>query len=303
MEELDRKHAPGKASKVFGHLADVKVEKVVVFLRESTRGQRQNMPHQRRAVLRAVAEKGVEVIATVRHVGNGADAATRRELERAVRIARKHGASVVAESSCRFVRPPGYNTWRSPDLRASAKQLRKIKKLADGVQLLTVLHPDLSNEKVMVAQSKRGQHGTGKKGGRPPVKAGHRSRRRAKLLPALMELLDQGTSVRDAARQVGVPSGTAFRWVAKLVKNGAPFPRTTRSTQVERPDKPPTPRSPRDFKAQPAPRPCPKGPPKGRSILANPRHGFRAPETTPKTGWPAHRTFTVSSPTAKRRAS
>ncbi len=217
-----------RASDFIHDLADLAgagtVTAVVLWCRVSARVQARtgNASDQEANLRRALQRLGIPVVAAFLHVGPGWDLHGGR-LAQAVQRAREHGAILVAETTDRFLRHPGYHSRENPDARPTEAQFRELARLAGGVVLATHLDPDASPAEVRRYQALRGQQAKGSRGGRPKLhEAGYKKRRRERLRPAVLRLWQSGRSVREIARRVRVPQTTVHNWISEG-RTGVPF--------------------------------------------------------------------------------
>ena len=149
----------------------------VLWLRVSHRGQKEHLRSQATAIKRALVARGVQWIGGKRVIGPANADSTRREFADLIRMAEQHNAFVVAESTSRFIRSDEFssqynrNAWPTPD------EFDQLKRLARGVPLVTVHHPDLPPKEKRREQTKRGMLRKEKRGGRPH-KPGYKKRQR-----------------------------------------------------------------------------------------------------------------------------
>lgn len=211
----------GRTCKASHYIARAKVllsqpnRKVVLWVRVSGREQkRKHNPADQEAYLRHKATKrGFAVVGVVLHTGSGWVIGN-PDFLRAVRMARRRGAILLAETTDRFVRHKDYHSDTNFNAQASESQLAELSRLADGVVLATYLHPDASPARVRRFQSKRGQWAKDNKGGRPLKKRpGYLKDRKTRLLPRVVKLYEQGHTLREIARRVSVPHTTIRNWL------------------------------------------------------------------------------------------
>jgi hypothetical protein len=158
---------PGRASEHILSFPVIKPgDRIVMPCRESTKAQerRGNLDDQESYLRLQIEGRGAKVVGVIKYVGTGADPYW---LARAVALARKHKANfIVAESTDRFIRHPCWNK-HNQDLQPRPCDFEDLMRWADGVPLVTFLHPDTPFEKVKSHQSHRGQSAKGRRGGRP----------------------------------------------------------------------------------------------------------------------------------------
>jgi DNA invertase Pin-like site-specific DNA recombinase len=152
-------------------LDDAKSKRVVIWSRVSDRSQ--NVRPQRSDIKRACKSHGVDVIKCVRHVGNGNIWSILKKdskFRRAVKLARKHDADILAMSTSRVIRHTDREAVRR-DRHPDIMDFMRLKKLLRGVRVITVLHPDEKPEVVKAMEVERGLReveAEGQKLGRPP---------------------------------------------------------------------------------------------------------------------------------------
>lgn len=140
----------------------------------------------------------------------------RRELAKVVNLARKHNAILLAATTDRFIR----SYWFRPTSRKRAQaqaqyaDLMELQTAAQGVVLMTYLHPDASPgecKSLLTSWAMKAKGQRGPKCGRPrkpDTLPGWRSRRKAAVLPIVLSLSAQGKSSRDIANEVLLRSGS-----------------------------------------------------------------------------------------------
>jgi DNA invertase Pin-like site-specific DNA recombinase len=132
--------------------------------------------------------------------------------ERAIDDARQHGAILVAASRDRFIRAASFGRGQKAKCEPpSDHEYRELVRLADGVPLATIIHPD--DPGVRAEQIKRGQRAKGRRGGRPPKKPpGYKRQRRIELRPRAIELRRQGWALRRIGAALNVNESTLRGW-------------------------------------------------------------------------------------------
>jgi Homeodomain-like domain len=206
---------PGKASDYIRHACkEIKWgDKVVIWCRVShhTQDHNGNLNDQEQNLRDELTRMGAIVCDIVREVGPGwrGDG-----LNRAAAIARKHGAKLVAESTCRLIRPFDYHSSKNPDAQAREHDLLCLKARTEGVVLVTLLHPDASPAEERAYQTRRGQEAKGRKGGRPAKQPpGYTIDRFREMLPIVLRLREGGATIRKIAEETGVPRSTVCDWL------------------------------------------------------------------------------------------
>lgn len=81
----------------------------------------------------------------------------------------------------------------------------------DGVEAMTLLHPDATPAEVRSYQRKRGQKAKGNKGGRPAKTKPEKNRKR--WFRTVFAMKREGASYRKIAAATGVPSKTCHNWI------------------------------------------------------------------------------------------
>jgi hypothetical protein len=151
-----------------------------------------------------------DIIPGWEHVGSKRG---RHEFERAVFLAKQHGAVIVAESVNRFRRPfdPDYKG-RKQELPLSLFDLKRLMVEAEGVPLVTIVPPDTSPSEVRSYQTRRGQAGKDCFGGRPQKRFPKKATR-LELTPAAIQLWNAGFSYRKIGQKLGVHFSTVRDWL------------------------------------------------------------------------------------------
>jgi len=213
------------ASHYIAHIDDLPPGPVVLFLRVSTPGQERkgHLDHQE-SKLRQLKDRGFDIIGVFRETGAGW-AAVRVRFETAAAISKDGGATLVAESSGRFIR-----TYRYGERVKEARQRRGERKtvhllpnvaeyeallaLVDGAALATLHHPNMPEAEVRGEESKRGQAATGNRGGRPKGKMSKKQRRELNM-PKVVELRKSGLSFRAIGEKLGIAWSTTWAWMMR----------------------------------------------------------------------------------------
>lgn len=210
------KRPTAKASNYISHIDDVSQGGVYVrCTRGSTPSQRSHLAEQFSLLEVEVLKRGGVIVTPpelpIGHVGNGKDPSW---LTPYARIAKEHGAKLLAESTDRFIRSAEYHPHTHPHVRPSKWDFLRLRICTLGVPLVTLIHPDASYREVRRHQTRRGQIAKGKAGGRPVRElAGHKKERRERLLPQALELKRQGTSIKKISKELGVAYMTACDWL------------------------------------------------------------------------------------------
>lgn len=130
------------------------------------------------------------------------------------RIAKATGATLLAESTDRFVRNVHFHPKKFPQLRATDAELKELIRCTFGVPLMSWLDPDMPLSKVKSFQTKRGQRAKGRKGGRPRNQLpGYKKARKDAKLKKVLFYDWIGASLRGIEKRTGVPFKTAQRWI------------------------------------------------------------------------------------------
>lgn len=214
----------GRTSKYAQQLKLKPGQLCVVWGRESTDAQAKNMEGQvvnvRQDIERAscIVVQVIERTVSGKVIEKGKKGKVLEELAAAARVAKQFGAILVAESTCRFVRNQHYHPKKYPNARPTDAELRLLALATRGVQLMTVLPPDMPLNAVRKYQAERNRRFKGRKarGGRPVTKRpGYMTKRKQQLLPKVIELAANGRSFKDIERSTGIPAATAWRWATK----------------------------------------------------------------------------------------
>ncbi len=199
--------ACGKASNYIKQANIKPGDKVVLVCRVSQREQKQrkNLEDQE-ANLRAEVAALDGIVVGVTHIQvSGFDPFW---ISRAVTIAQQHGAKLLAESTDRFVRHPAFNSSKNNSRNARESDLRELVACAEGVPLVTLLHPDATPQEVRSYQRKRGQRIKQAKGGRPE----RPKNRKVRLIGTATQMREDGASWGEIALALEVPRSTVARW-------------------------------------------------------------------------------------------
>lgn len=213
-QSLARRRAePGPASEYINVFQVSPGDLFVIACRVSTHAQSLNLDDQEEFLREEIEDQGGIVIDIAREVAWGGEPLW---LSEAVEIAKKTGATILAESTDRLIRHPSYHPKHNQSLMPRRSKLDKLRRATEGVTLMTVLNPEASSTKQRSHQTKRGQQIKANIGGRPKKKrTGHKKERREQLLPEALQLWSQGLSQRQVAKKFKVPFSTMQEWISK----------------------------------------------------------------------------------------
>jgi DNA invertase Pin-like site-specific DNA recombinase len=194
----------------FIHVFDeLKAKRVVVYSRESSPSQYDHLKHQTLGLMSKLKEVGWTIIGIEEEVAKcwwnseTGFCCSRSGFYRAIMKAKSCGAVVVAECVNRFFRVKGTST---------VFDLKQFQLETDGVQLVTVNHPNASPAEQHRVQTKRGQRGRGHYGGRPKLT---KKARREKYSPVARQLRNEGNSLRKIGMLLGIPFKTISDWLKR----------------------------------------------------------------------------------------
>jgi Resolvase, N terminal domain len=215
------RHAEAKLSNYFQPIENIKPGPVVLVVRVSSRSQKdnQNLDNQESRGKAILERLGFTVVKVFRETVPGwkkmfkKDVLQRSVLRKAFLLARKLGCPVVAESADRF-RRRWVRDWkdRRKQLPLRVRDVERLMQEADGVCLVTLVHPDEPHGTVRSHQTKRGQSEKNRKGGRQTDKTPKKRYRKMNFSKARwMRLLKMGGR-GTIEKMTGVPVGTQRRW-------------------------------------------------------------------------------------------
>jgi DNA invertase Pin-like site-specific DNA recombinase len=207
-------------SNYINSIDDLKPSPVVLYLRVSSRSQKQNLPHQIARLRAEVEKRGCWVVDVFREIVPGwedmyGEKWGRQAFERAIQRAKELNAVVVAESVSRFRRSFD-PTWRKGDQQPplSVAEIEALMAEAEGVRLATLVPPDSPLEEVRSYETKRGQGGKNRRGGRPAkVNEVSKKAKRHLLKPKAKALHSEGYSYRWIGIKLGAPWSTVRDWI------------------------------------------------------------------------------------------
>ncbi len=191
--------------------------RVVIFCRVSRREQDRtgNLQKQIAWVRAWLWTHNVVVLAVVWDVASGWKE-ERVEFKRAVQLAKKCGAVVVAESMDRFIRSRKFNTKTARDAWPTEHEFASLKEDADGVTLATIFHPNEKWEVVHRHQTIRGY-------GLRCVAGEKKFRRQAKFAQVIWLWVAWGFTYREIQDEVGICFSTVRDWIARYCSGCAEF--------------------------------------------------------------------------------
>jgi hypothetical protein len=143
-------------------------------------------------------------------------------LEPVARLARRHNATMIFESTDRAIRHPDY-TKTEQTVQLGPSDFENLRRITDGVPIATWLHPDATPEMIRSHQTHRGAWWQEVQ--KPSV-------RRRLFLPSVLALHSSGLSNSRIRTATGIHMTTLCRWIDEHAKNGSPI-----STGTESPDR------------------------------------------------------------------
>jgi hypothetical protein len=210
----------GDASKYIRHAADEICPGDDVLLACRVSGREQNRQRNLAAAVsdlrQQAARLGANVCGTETHVGPGTSPIW---LARAAALAKARGAKILAESTDRLIRHPGYHSAEWNDAQARECDLAEMAYYTDGVVVATLLHPNATPAEVRAYQRKRGQRAKAARGGRPAKRPGYKKQRREELMPRVKQMVAEGASINRIAVELKIPRRTARRWERSFLAN------------------------------------------------------------------------------------
>lgn len=192
-------------------------EKIVLFCRASSKtNQKNTLPVQVADLKNNIQKMGGIIVDEYQFVDSGklSFEHIKRHWKKAAKLARKHGAILVAESTDRFIRSNEF-THQNKNAPISVPEFEELAAATIGVRLATYLPPDEKMEIVCRHQAERKKRlGTQKKSGR------HRKQRTTQEtksdIPILKECLKKGDSLRKIEQHHGIPRSTAWRKIKQI---------------------------------------------------------------------------------------
>ena len=203
------------ASQYIAHIENLDPGPVVLYVRVSRRHQDCHLEDQQADLTRKSERRGHDVIGLFKETASGwADYRTMLQL--AVLEADRAGAVVVAESVDRFIRHPEFNPKTNPEVLPTVFDFERLMADAANVKLATLHHSDTPWKVVRGFQSKRGQAGSGHRGGRP-IRGGpgSKKRRRESKMPEALKHREAGMSYRKIGQQLNVAWSTIRDWIKR----------------------------------------------------------------------------------------
>jgi hypothetical protein len=212
-----RRTQAGKASKYIDPFQICPGDRFILCCRVSGREQKRNKNCEDQAtnLRQIVSENGGSIVDVVSHVGTGWDSCW---LIYAANLAKLHDATLLAESTDRFVRSPLYHSAKMKDEQARRSDLEGLRFDTAGVRLMTHLHPDSEPRHVRSYQRKRGQQQKGNKGGRRKKKRGKyfKSYKSNFALLKVKWMKIAGFSIREMAKHLERSSSTIQSWLRQV---------------------------------------------------------------------------------------
>jgi DNA invertase Pin-like site-specific DNA recombinase len=220
-ERVKALRTPAKLSDYFFHFEKLEPMPLGLYVRESSRSQKNNLPFQRTNLEANVVKPDFSVFGVYEEIIPGW-AEERRGFECAVLEAFTVGGAVVAECVNRLIRHR-----RKLDTFFTVFEMKELMSQVAGVPLATILHPDSPPDEVSSYQTKRGQAGNGNYGGRP--KKIHHSKKLIRLenKDEAIELRNDGLSYRKIGRWLNIHWSTIRDWIKSEEKPHTSFPNST----------------------------------------------------------------------------
>lgn len=204
------------------------VTAVVLYLRESTEHQRENLETLSHIATRYLRHFDVNILKIFSEVESSSVNNDRLYLEMACQYAKENNAMVVAYSADRYIRYVCYKD----DVKKTPmkKEYLGLNKISSGVVLTTILPPDMPQDEVRRHYIMNGRNYKNKKGGRPPVtkkkkkkkkrercKPGEKLQRRLKYKPQVIKYYNMdGVYLIDVVKKFSfIPRQTVINWIRK----------------------------------------------------------------------------------------
>lgn len=213
---------PGVASHFIYHLPSILQSGMlaVLYIRESSRGQRRNLHDQEASCRKQLAELGMPIAKVFYGVESGwrwQGQSDRQFLAGAIAYAQELQAKdtpvvVVAESTSRFIRARGYGR-ANQSQQPSQEEFGCLATMAGGMPLATLLPPDTEWQEERGRQSERGFPDKQKKARHRKPSRGSKKSRRMILKPKALRLRHQGVSMGKIAKRLGVSKATVQYWI------------------------------------------------------------------------------------------
>ena len=214
-ERIEAIKTNGVASKFIRSIEEIEPGPVVLYVRVSRSQQKKRgtLARQRDDLEWESERRGFHVLAVFEETASGwAD--DRVRFECAAVAAEEAGAVLVADSTDRFIRSFAFK--RDGKAEPSVLEFRDLSACAGGVTMATKLDPDTPSKAVRGHQTRRGQAGTGKRGGRPRRNGlGAKKRLRELKLEKAQALRAEGLSFRKIGEEIGVPWNTVRGWIER----------------------------------------------------------------------------------------
>lgn len=177
--------------------------RAVLVIRVSTRQQGDNLADQERRVIEAVEARGGTVVYVHSYVGSG----VYPQLEVAAQAAVERDAVLVAETTDRYQRPRTYVGVLDRSATLKRHHLVQLQHVVNWVPMYTVVHPDQAAGTVRGEQTRRGQHASGRRAGRPLQKTKFKDKWRV----VAVTLRAAGMTIRAIATELTKQAGKPVR--------------------------------------------------------------------------------------------
>lgn len=116
--------------------------------------RKRSLRYSEKHLREAVSRHGSQTVGVVSYIGSGFEPYW---LVRAARLAREHGAILLAETPNRFIRHRGYHSVRWFDAQARECELEELACVTEGVTLATLMQPDATAGEERSYATKRGK--------------------------------------------------------------------------------------------------------------------------------------------------
>lgn len=231
IDERDYFYSVKEAKNYFGAGGAERVS-VVLYLRVSTKKQRENEEARVEEVYKKCERSGIDILRNFADDKSGRSYCIhkRKGFLQAVAMAKSKGVPLLAISVDRVVRTGRYVKYHPEDNYAPLceKDIIRLQEITGDLPIVTLIPPGTPPEEVTGFFTRLGQAGKGNNGGRPPKKpkhpAGDMKKRREEYEGKVFQLHREKNSLRDISKIIfeecseTIPKSTIGRWI-KAMKN------------------------------------------------------------------------------------
>ena len=187
--------------------------RIIVWLRVSDTDQKGHLRGQLANLRKAIEERGLIVVGFVVDACPATNKKNFRNAGRAARLAKRHHAVVLAESTDRLCRSPEFGPDNQQAI-ASRDDWKRLISAFKGVCLFTIVEPEATPNNIKSIQTSRGKQ--------IPKKAKSKETK-IELIAEVQWMRDCGASFGQIATALDEAKSTIHFWITNGIKNSSSF--------------------------------------------------------------------------------